>query len=126
MIFKISSSVTFRFCFLVWVLFSLIFCDRFVAFDGFLTSRSAADAVACAGSDTAGNRRTTRTLNYDGTSWTTNVATLGQGRESPMSAGTSSAGLICNGFDNASPPFLDGTTEEFTGQVIATKTVDVS
>ena len=84
------------------------------------------DAVACAGQDTAGNRRMTRTLNYDGTSWTTNVATLGQGRESPMSAGSASAGLICNGFDNASPPFTDGTTEEFTGQVIATKTVDVS
>ena len=52
------------------------------------------DAVACAGQDTAGNRRMTRTLNYDGTSWTTNVATLGQGRESPMSAGSASAGSV--------------------------------
>lgn len=87
-------------------------------------------AIVGAGSDGAGggagNRRLADTIIWDGTSWTASPASLATGRESPGSGGSSTAGLVFGGFTSASPPFLDGSSEEFTGQVIATKTVDVS
>ena len=87
-------------------------------------------AIVGAGSDGAGggsgNRRLADTIIWDGTSWTASPASLATGRESPGSGGSSTAGLVFGGFTSAAPPFLDGSSEEFTGQVIATKTVDVS
>jgi len=87
-------------------------------------------AIVGSGSDGAGggsgNRRLADTIIWDGTSWTASPASLATGRESPGSGGSSTAGLVFGGFTSAAPPFLDGSSEEFTGQVIATKTVDVS
>ena len=87
-------------------------------------------AIVGAGSDGAGggagNRRIADTIIWDGTSWTTSSASLASGRESAGSGGSSAAGLVFGGFNSASEPYQDGTSEEFTELVIATKTLDVS
>jgi len=87
-------------------------------------------AIVGAGSDGAGggagNRRLADTIIWDGTSWTASPASLASGRESGGSGGSSTAGLSFGGFNSASPPFQDGSTEEFTGVTISTNTLDVS
>ena len=87
-------------------------------------------AIVGGGSDGAGggngNRRLADTIIWDGTSWTASPASLASGRESGGSGGNSTAGLSFGGFNSASPPFQDGSTEEFTGVTISTNTLDVS
>ena len=83
------------------------------------------DAVCGGGSDTAGNRYVNDANTYDGTSWSSIPATLAVAREQPGSGGNSTAGMVFAGFQPGSPSYALGT-EEFTGQVIATKTLDVS
>jgi len=87
-------------------------------------------AIAGGGQDGAGggagNRRLADTIIFDGTSWTTSPASLASGRESGGSGGSSTAGLSFGGFNSASPPFQDGSTEEFTAVTVSTKKLDVS
>ena len=87
-------------------------------------------AIVGGGSDGAGggngNRRLADTIIWDGTSWTASPASLASGRESGGSGGSSTAGLSFGGFNSASPPFQDGSTEEFTAVTVSTKKLDVS
>jgi hypothetical protein len=87
-------------------------------------------AIVGAGSDGAGggagNRRLADTIIWNGTSWTTSSASLASGRESAGSGGSSAAGLVFGGFNSASAPYLDGSSEEFTELVVATRSLDVS
>ena len=87
-------------------------------------------AIVGGGSDGAGggngNRRLADTIIWDGTSWTASPASLASGREAGGSGGSSTAGLSFGGFNSASPPFQDGSTEEFTAVTVSTKKLDVS
>jgi len=83
------------------------------------------NAICGAGSNTAGNRYLNDTNLYDGSTWSSSPATLATAREGSGSGGTATAGLMFAGFIPGSPSY-SLATEEFTGEVIATNTFDVS